>query len=103
MLIYKFPLSVDFDKAEDIKMPAGATVLALQVQRGVPCIWATVEQDAPKIRRRFRTYGTGHPMEDADRFPYYVGTYQLPELPSLVCHVFTDRIDRPISPFEGKR
>lgn len=89
--IFKFQLAVD--DIQDVDMPTGCAVLSVQAQRNVPCIWAMVDPNAPKIRRRFRTYGTGHPMEDAGAFPHYVGTYQL-QNGSLVYHVFTDRVER---------
>ncbi len=90
--IFKFPLAVD--DVQDIEMPAGSAVLTVQAQGEIPCIWASVDSNAPKIKRRFRTYGTGHPMEDDKDFPHYVGTYQL-RSGSLAFHVFTDRVERP--------
>lgn len=93
--IYKYPLVVD--DVQDIKMAQGASVLCVQAQGETPCVWALVghnsKMDGPStVRRRFRTYGTGHPMDDAETFPHYVGTYQL-RGGALVFHVFTDRVE----------
>lgn len=96
--IYKYPLAETVDQIRDLKemeLPAGATLLTVQIQRKIPCIWAVVddrdgdENKTKRVKRRFRTYGTGHPMEDAADFPNYVGTYQM-EDGRLVFHVFAD-------------
>jgi len=90
--IYKYPLSVD--DVQDVEMPPGAVILTVQAQGEIPCIWAQVNsQTLGRIRRRFRTYGTGHPMGDAAEFSHYVGTYQL-RSGALIFHVFTDRVER---------
>lgn len=83
--IYKYPLGVN-DTAR-LDMPKGADILALQVQRSLPCIWAMVDIPLPQIvRRRFRTFGTGHMIPDGFDGTY-VGTYQLSG-GDLVFHVF---------------
>ena len=81
--IWKYPIEVTDDQAVD--MPAGAQVLSVQVQGGAPCVWATVDPDAPVRPRRLRTFGTGHP--DCDFSGVFVGTYQL-RGGSLVFHLF---------------
>jgi hypothetical protein len=86
--IFKYALKVGDIQA--VEMPEGAAVLCVQAQNEAPCIWAAVDPKARKIIRRFRTYGTGHPMDDADRWRHYVGTYQL-KGGLLVFHVYTDR------------
>lgn len=74
-----------------VEMPQGAAVLCVQSQGDVPMIWAEVDTEAPKIKRRFFTYGTGHempPMSDDPR--HYIGTFQISG-GALVFHVYTDR------------
>lgn len=83
--IWKFPLEI-LD-LQEIAIPKGAIVRAIQVQDGRPCLWAEVDSEAPKITHEFRTYGTGHPM-DTD-WPFYLGTYQVG---ALVFHVYTKLI-----------
>jgi len=80
-MIWKWMLTPDCV----IEMPAGALVLTVQTQHGEPQIWALVDPTRQKVRRRFRTYGTGHVVPD---YPgEYVGTFQLSG-GALVFHVF---------------
>ena len=81
-VIWKFPLVAT--DVQNIEMPALAEVLTVQVQVG-PCLWALCNPEAPKTKRCFETFGTGHPMSLASR--KYVGTYQLND-GGLVFHVF---------------
>ncbi len=81
--IWKFTLHPGFA----VSMPVGAEVLHAAGQGDEVCIWALVDPTAPKERRRFDVYGTGHPMPaDPGR---YVGTAHLSG--PLVFHVFEDR------------
>lgn len=61
----------------EMAFPAGARVLTIQVQRGVPTIWALVDPNAETPEtRRFAIVGTGQSLRndvDSDR---YVGTWQ---------------------------
>ena len=82
--IWKFPLPVGDFVA--ISMPAGARVLTVQTQGINACLWALVDTDAPRETRRFRVFGTGHPVEGVE-VDSYVGTIQ--QLGgALVWHVF---------------
>lgn len=90
--IFKYPLKVDGVQA--VAMPEGAIVLTVQTQGDTPCVWAEVHPDAKPIKRKFVTYGTGHPMTDG-LAQHYVGTYQLGG-GALVFHVFTDRVEYPL-------
>ena len=92
-VVFKYPLAVE--DVQDVEMHAKAAILAIHTQGETPCLWAVVDACQPKMKRRFRTYGTGHPMDDEKEFPHYVGTYQL-RGGALVFHVFTDRIERPL-------
>lgn len=91
--IYKYPLEVT--DVQDIEMPKGSAFLCVQAQKETPCLWVAVDaSESSKIKRRFRTYGTGQSMVDAENFFRYVGTYQLGN-GGLVFHVFTDGIEYP--------
>lgn len=83
--IYKYPLPVVDDP--DIAMPEGARMLTVQTHGGQPFIWALVDTDADMEPRGFRVLWTGHPFPDAERWPIYVGTFQLAG-GGLVFHVF---------------
>lgn len=80
--IWKFPLKPD---VQEIAMPRGAEVLAVQTQRGEPQMWARVDPDAPMEARMFAVIGTGHPMPEP--VGDYRGTFQLPDV-GLVFHVY---------------
>jgi hypothetical protein len=72
-----------------LEMPKGAKVLAVQMQYGVPTLWARVNPTAEKEPRHFSIYGTGHCMPDESENVQlqYVGTFQ-PEGGALVFHLF---------------
>ena len=66
-------------------MPQGAKILYCAVQRGIPCLWAEVQPEAAKEKRRFAIYGTGHPINAANQ--KYIDSYMLHD-GALVFHVF---------------
>ena len=85
--IWKYELEVT--DVQDIEMPSTANVLSVQVQNGVPCVWASVNtQDKQTKKVRFITIGTGNPY-DSDVPIQFVGTYQLME-GKLVFHLFKE-------------
>lgn len=58
--IWKFPLSTT--DRQVLAMPRGATLLSVQIQRGVPCLWALVDSTSPMGKRYIAVYGTGNPI-----------------------------------------
>ena len=60
--------------------------MTVQIQHGMPQLWALVDEKAPIIYRTIATYGTGNMMPDGDPGEY-VGTYQI-HGGALVFHVF---------------
>lgn len=95
--IWKFPLPIE---ACVLEMPRGAIILALQTQwiiaprpyrlekderETFPCLWAIVDTEAPKEKRRFETFGTGHLFPDNPG--KYIGTFQLLD-GRFIGHVF---------------
>jgi len=84
MTIYKY----DFEVADTVRsrMPVGAQVLCVQMQRGIPCIWALVDPKAITEERTFRVYGTGQQIEK-DSVGRYIGTFQM-RGGDLVFHLF---------------
>jgi hypothetical protein len=83
--VWKYPLPDDWRDTFDLDMPAGAQVLAVQVQHGHPCIWALVDPSASLETRLFRIAGTGHPITEA--LGRHVGTFQMLG-GDVVFHVF---------------
>ncbi len=84
--IWKYPTPIK-DLVEHL-MPQGAHVLCVQLQRGVPTMWAIVDPEAPQETRRFRWFGTGHPLPDQPNM-CYIDTIQI-EDGALVFHLFAE-------------
>lgn len=83
--VFKYRLALtDF---QSVAMPPGR-ILSVQLQRGIPCLWALVDPSTPLVRRSFRIHGSGHEIEGADDLRY-IGTVQLTE-GALVFHVFEE-------------
>ena len=81
--IWKFELAtVDF---QTIRMPEGAELLTVQLQNGLPCLWALVDPASKIDLVNIDIFGTGHQMSEGKR--NYIGTYQLMG-GGLVFHVF---------------
>jgi len=77
-----------------IVMPRGAKILSSQVQRGIVCMWALVDTEAPMESRRFQLLETGQPAlaslagsEFSIFGDGFIGTVQLME-GSYVLHLF---------------
>lgn len=70
--IWKFPIEIVDE--QQIAMPDGARILCVQVQRGVPCIWAEVSPGVREVHRTLLIHGTGHDV--SVRAKKYVGTFQ---------------------------
>lgn len=79
---YKIPLGDSFA----IEMPQGARALSIQIQRGVPQLWALVDNTAPKVMEQFELRGTGHDCAGLEK-AQHVGSFQLDD-GALVFHVF---------------
>jgi len=84
--IWKFP--IENVNRQVLRVPKGIKPLTVEVQNGVPCLWATVDTEAELGQAVVRVVGTGHDAEEV-RFMDYLGTYQL-RGGALVFHVFGD-------------
>lgn len=88
--IYKYEL--DITDVQSLMMPAGAVPLTVQTQaaHGTVNLWALVDPEAKPELRRFRIFGTGHPVPDAEAATLvYIATFQANH-GQLVFHVFID-------------
>lgn len=84
--IYKYPLQI-VDR-QIVEMPKYARILSIQVQNGVPCIWAQVKPQSEKEKRVIYIVGTGQDLENfISDFCVYRGTFQM-HSGTLVFHVF---------------
>jgi hypothetical protein len=80
--IYKYQFQIA-DKVI-IEMPAQAQILSVQVQNGMPTLWAKVNTDRQKETRSFFVFGTSHELNP--HFEYeHVATIQIH---NLVWHIF---------------
>lgn len=89
--IWKFPLFTDRFTVVDILMPVGAQIVRFDIEyrgpmddgprRGVPTVWAIVDDQAQTETRRFAIVGTGHELGeivgyiggfDAEPFQWHV-------------------------------
>jgi len=88
--IFKYP--VPLEDAFKLRLPKEAVILSFQCQNGVPCIWAMVENAHINEDRKFRLYGTGHPIANIpqDGNLHYIGTTQQSQTPPLVWHLFEE-------------
>jgi len=82
--IYKY--EIETDDFFYIDMPIGAEILTVQIQYGIPYIWVKVDIHNPKKTYAFRTFGTGHPIEE-EFDGKYIGTYQLNES-TFIFHLY---------------
>lgn len=67
----------------DLELPAGAKVLHVDEQDGIPQMWVLVDPESKaKEHRQFEIRGTGHPVSEHRA---YIGTWQSG---SFVWHLF---------------
>jgi hypothetical protein len=70
---YDVPITDHFS----LELPAGAELLTVQVQFGVPCIWAIVDPEKPLVETQFHLFGTGHAINQETGKLTYVGSFQM--------------------------
>lgn len=71
-----------------INMSRGAEILTVQMQRGLPYLWAIVENSYPKEERVIVIKATGRECDELSiSKATYVGTFQMSD-GDLVYHVF---------------
>jgi hypothetical protein len=81
--VFKYPTVVTDSQLLDL--PLGAQILCVQLQFGVPCIWALINDKEPMTSRTVFVRGTGQDMGPAAEDTTYIGTIQIYE---LVFHYF---------------
>lgn len=72
--VWKFPLAVA--DVQQVAVPSGARLLAVQPQDAGVCLWALVDTSAPKVSRIIAIVGTGHELPDHGDLKY-ISTFQL--------------------------
>lgn len=90
MTIHKFPLGLL--EGQVVEMNQGAQIKSVQMQGENLCLWALVDTERPKVKRRIYIYGTGHEIFPPHLYAPFIGTVQVEggarTLPSLVWHLF---------------
>jgi hypothetical protein len=82
--IWKFPLQLI--DTQIISMPYAAKILCVQIQNGVPCLWALCNTNDGVADVTIDIFGTGHSIMDLFTRTY-IGTVQMGG-GMLVWHVF---------------
>lgn len=83
--IWKFGLKIA--DHQEVTMPVGAEILAVQWQGDRLFMWAIVDSRAEREQRRFHVFGTGHGLPNGVRAEHHIGTVQQMG-GALVWHVF---------------
>lgn len=83
MTIYEYKL--EFVDLQEVMIPDGSTILSVQSQGGNICFWAIVEPSLPLVTKKFRIFGTGHPMNEVPNI--FIGTVQQGP---FVWHIFEE-------------
>ena len=87
MRILKFPLEVR--DRQSVLIPCAAKILSIQVQHGVPVIWALCDDSSVLSEHRYiDMYGTGEKIKGDPGD--HIGTFQM-EGGDLVFHAFEGR------------
>lgn len=81
--VYKYRLDMAFPH-QVISMDEGAQMLTVQIQDGIPHLWALVDPTRPHVIRTVSIIGTGQPMPDDG---VYISTFQM-HGGALVFHAF---------------
>ena len=74
--IYKYVLD-DAKQDWEFDLPVDAKILDIQVQFRYPCIWVLLDTEAVTVKRTFKLYGTGQPVNEPPEKLHYIGTYQM--------------------------
>lgn len=80
--IWKYTFEITDDVT--IAMPSDSKILHVECQRGDPTMWVLVNPDSKRVVRKFRIFGTGHPIAESEKLEF-VGTFQQPP---FVWHMF---------------
>lgn len=72
MQVWKFAIGVGTGD-QHLPMPAGARPLAVQMQDGLPQLWALCDAAAPIVTHRVAALGTGDDVPEGGR---YIATLQ---------------------------
>ena len=69
--IWNFPFALS--GSIEIQLPEGARIIHVGMRGESPCLWAMVNTKVPMKLRRFRVFGTGHPIPELSH-DQFIGT-----------------------------
>jgi hypothetical protein len=78
--IYKYPLTA----VTRVELPEGSKLLTVQLQQGIPTLWALIDTTRPPTTRTIVLAPTGHTLDE--NFNDYLATVQMPD--GFVWHAF---------------
>lgn len=87
MKIYKYPLLI-IGEVQEVIMPDGANILSIKTQYNRPVIWALVDPDVEKVKRRFRVFPTGARIKSPETMKYMATVQSMVGMEEFVYHVF---------------
>ncbi len=89
LVVWKYPFPLSADRLE-VELPVSSRVLAFGFQGPIANFWALVDPEREiRVTRRFRIFGTGHPLPDRPRFDY-IGTAFVGEFGEYIFHLFEE-------------
>lgn len=72
--IWKYPLRFEQSDHLFLEIPIGAEPLSVQMQNGLPVLWALVDEQDKRVSYHIQVVGTGQPADVQER--QYIGTFQ---------------------------
>lgn len=85
MKIFKFRLKSESEQI--VRMPAKSELMDIQVQSGVPVMWALVDDSSEIIDVKINMYWTGDELVKSNSEKTFLATVQDGE---IVCHFFME-------------
>ena len=85
MRIFKFRLKSETEQI--VRMPAKSEIMDIQMQNGVPVMWALVDDSSEIIDVKINMYWTGEELRKSNSEEIFLATVQDGE---IVCHFFME-------------
>jgi hypothetical protein len=86
LVIWKWEIPIQ--SSYTLRLPEGAKILSVQLQRESCCLWALCSPGAEMVSREIAIYGTGMAVNiPTGRCPVHISTFQTPG-GAIVFHAF---------------
>lgn len=80
-------IALEIGKVQDFDLPKYATILTVQEQKGLICLWYSCNPEAEKVTRSFLVIPTGLKEDSGICNHVYIGTVQLHD-GDFIGHIF---------------